>query len=66
MEKLLTIKQLSEILGYSCRTIYEWTHYGFIPYIKLGGLVHFKESNIDLWLKKRERKGRDAYKLKFI
>lgn len=61
MEKLLTIKQLSEYLQVSPKTIYNWTHTGRIPYIKIHNSVRFKEDRINKWLKMRERKERISY-----
>ncbi|MFC1704577.1 helix-turn-helix domain-containing protein [Candidatus Omnitrophota bacterium] len=63
MEKLLTIKQLSELLEVSPRTLYEWTHAGFIPHYKFPNGVRFKLSEIEKWLQRRRRKGRSTYKL---
>jgi len=63
MEKLLTVKQLGELMEISESTLYEWTHSGFIPHYKLPKGVRFKISEIEVWLKKRKRKGRSAYRL---
>ena len=62
MEKLLNVKQLSEILAVSPRTIYEWTHIGFVPHYKLPKGVRFKESEILTWLNRRKKSGRSSYK----
>jgi excisionase family DNA binding protein len=63
MDKLLTPKQLSDILHIKLSTVYKWVHYGYIPYLKIGSLTRFKESKIMIWLKKRENKGRNSYKI---
>ena len=63
MDKLLTAKQLAEVLQIKPSTIYKWVHYGYVPHIKLGTSIRFKEKKVEEWLKKRERKGRSAYKL---
>ena len=63
MEQLLTPKQLSGILQVSPSTVYQWTHTGFIPHIKLGGNVRFRPSDVEKWLNKRARKGRSTYKI---
>lgn len=65
MEKLLTPEQLSELLQVKVSTIYKWAHYGYVPIIKVGSLIRFKESTIEGWVKKRERRGRVSYKVKF-
>lgn len=62
MDRLLTPKQLSELLQVKLATIYKWAHYGYIPFVKIGDLVRFKEKKVEEWLVKRERKGRVAYK----
>ena len=61
MEKLLTVEQLSEILQVSRRTIYDWTHTGFIPHYKFPRGVRFKWAEIDQWLIKRKHQGRKKY-----
>ena len=63
MEKLLTVKQLCEILQVSRALVYKWVHYGFVPYIKIGGVVRFSQKQIEQWLKRREHKGRQKYKM---
>ncbi len=62
MEKLLTIEQLSELTQISRSTLYEWTHAGFIPHYKFPKGVRFKEAEINNWLKKRRKVGRNTYK----
>lgn len=63
MEKYLTVNQLSEILQISPKTLYQWTHTGFIPHFKLAKGIRFRISDIERWLKNRERKGRNKYKV---
>jgi len=58
MDKLLTPDQIAEYLGVRKSTIYQWTHEGYIPYVKLGKFVRFKESNVERWLEKRSTEGR--------
>ena len=53
MEKLLSIGELSEKLGIPVATLYAWTCKKKIPYIKLGTLVRFKESEIMEWISKK-------------
>jgi excisionase family DNA binding protein len=61
--KLLTILQLSDLLQIKPSTIYKWVHYHYIPFVKLGSSVRFREKKIEGWLQKRERKGRISYKI---
>ncbi len=63
VEKLLTINQLSELIQVSRKTLYQWTHTGFIPYYKLPKGVRFKVSEVERWLKIRRRKVRATYKI---
>ena len=63
MDKLLTPKQLSELLQVKPSTVYKWAHYRFIPYVKLETSIRFREKRVEEWLKKRERKGRGAYRI---
>jgi excisionase family DNA binding protein len=63
VEQLLTISQLSELIQVSRSTLYEWTHTGFIPHYKLPKGVRFKEEEINKWLYKKRKKGRDSFKI---
>ena len=56
MEKLLNVEQIAEILQVKKSTIREWTHKKFIPFVKFGKLVRFRESDILNWLQERSRK----------
>jgi excisionase family DNA binding protein len=62
METLLTAEQLSDLLKVQLSTIYQWTHTGFVPYVKVGRLIRFRESAIKNWLAKRENRGRSRRK----
>lgn len=59
-DKLLTPKQVSEILNISTKTVYEWAGNENIPSIKLFGELRFRESEIENIIKnglqKPERK----------
>lgn len=63
MERLLTIQQLSELIQVKPSTIYKWVHYQYVPFIKLGSSLRFKETKIEDWISKRERKGRKNYRI---
>jgi len=58
---LISINQLSEKLSIKVKTIYDWTHKGEIPYIKVGRLLRFDSAEIDKWLngRKHPRPGRN-------
>ena len=59
LDRLLTIKQLSEIIQVKVPTIYRWVHEDYIPYLKINHLVRFKESEVAEWIEKKNHKGRD-------
>jgi excisionase family DNA binding protein len=58
MERLLDTAEIAEQLGMSVSTIRKWVHYGFIPHVKLGRAVRFREKDIETWLTERTEKGR--------
>ncbi len=62
MEKLLTPKQLSELLQVDQSTVYLWTHTQFIPHFKLGRSVRFLEKDVSDWLRQRKSAGRVTMK----
>ena len=57
-EKYYHPAELASFLGVKLSTIYNWTHIGYIPHVKMGKLLRFRKDSIDEWLKKQERKGR--------
>jgi excisionase family DNA binding protein len=58
MESLLTVDEIAEYLNVKPSTIYQWTHQGFIPHIKLGNLVRFDLKKIGRWLDGRSTNGK--------
>jgi excisionase family DNA binding protein len=58
VEKLLDTAEIAEQLGMSVSTIRKWVHYGFIPHVKLGRAVRFREKDIQTWIEERTEKGR--------
>ena len=63
MQKLLTPHEMADYLGVKLSTIYNWTHLGFIPYVKLGKFIRFDITVIKKWIEQRSTKGRLARKL---
>ncbi len=63
MEKLLTVPQVCAFLQVKRGLIYKWVHYGFVPHIKLGRSVRFKQSDLEKWVNEKVKKGRKGYKL---
>jgi len=57
-KELLNTAQVAEWLNVKESTIRKWTHYGFIPHVKLGRCVRFQESEIEEWIRDRAEKGR--------
>jgi excisionase family DNA binding protein len=58
MDSLLTVDQIAAYLQVRPSTIYQWTHEGYIPHVKLGNLVRFRMSQVDRWLEKKEVPGK--------
>jgi len=63
MEKLLTIKDVAELLDVKISTLYYWVHIGYIPHVKVGKLVRFRECDIENWINKRASPGRSSHKI---
>jgi len=63
MEKLLTPQEIADILGVQPSTIYQWTHQGYIPHVKLGKFVRFKAKDVEKWVERKEESGRMTKKL---
>ena len=57
MQKLLTPQELSDLLQIKLSTIRKWTHFQYVPYVKLGRFVRFKESEILKWIEKKSTRG---------
>ena len=62
MEKLLTAKQVSELLEVKLSTIYDWVYRGLIPYVKLGRLIRFKKAELFRWVDAHEIRPKAASK----
>jgi excisionase family DNA binding protein len=58
MIKILTVKQVSELLQAKQSTIYAWAEQGFIPSFKVNGLLRFDEAEIFEWVKACKRPAR--------
>ncbi len=55
---MLNSAEIAEKLGMSVSTIRKWVHYGFIPHVKLGRAVRFREEDIEEWIEERTERGR--------
>ena len=49
--KLLTAKEIAEIIRCSVSAVYEWSKSGKIPVYKVNGLLRFEEKEILEWIK---------------
>lgn len=58
MERLLTIKDICELLQVSPVLAYKWVHYNYVPHLKIGSCSRFRISEIERWLKVKEKRGR--------
>jgi len=48
--KLLTVKEIAEILSVKPKTLYQWSELGQIPCIKLNGVLRFNAEDIGQWV----------------
>ncbi|OGW92257.1 MAG: hypothetical protein A3G33_06590 [Omnitrophica bacterium RIFCSPLOWO2_12_FULL_44_17] len=62
MERLMTAKQVSELIEVKPCTVYQWVHEGLIPYVKLGRCVRFKKAELFRWIDKNYRKEQVSFK----
>jgi excisionase family DNA binding protein len=59
--KLLTVKELAEILNVKEKTLYQWTELGQIPCIKLNRTLRFDEDDIEAWVKSKKKEPEPSY-----
>lgn len=52
-ERLLTARELGELLGFAAGTIVDWAERGKLPCFKIGGRLRFRESEVVEWLEAR-------------
>jgi excisionase family DNA binding protein len=55
VERLLSPHDICNLLSIKKSTLYSWTSRGLIPYVRVNGLLRFRESAIEPWLKLKER-----------
>lgn len=58
LEPLWDVKTLCRHLGVARSTVYEWVQIGFIPHVRMGGVVRFRPSDIGAWVNKQASPGR--------
>lgn len=54
VDRLLTIQEVCELLKVKKTYVYGLTHKRKIPYIKIQGILRFRQSAIDRWLDSQE------------
>ena len=54
MQKLMTLKEVAELLNIAEVTIYRWANAGKIPAHKLGRQWRFVRSEIEEWLERQK------------
>lgn len=54
LERLLTVQEISELLKVPKSYVYLLTHKKRIPYVKIQGLLRFRRSHIEGWLRSQE------------
>ncbi len=59
--KLLTVKDVSEILRTKPKTIYQWAELGQIPCIKLNGSLRFDPDDIYKWINQCKKGSSEGY-----
>jgi excisionase family DNA binding protein len=60
-ERLVTARELGELLGMSAATVLDWHEAGLIPSFKLPtGPVRFRVSEVEAWLEECRRGPRAA------
>ena len=62
MERLMTAKQVGELIEVKPATVYQWVHIGLIPYVKIGKSVRFKKNELFRWIDKNHRRERVSFK----
>ena len=55
MDKLLTVEEITKMLGIKKSTLYSWVHAKSIPHIKIGRrCLRFRERDIIEWIDAKE------------
>jgi excisionase family DNA binding protein len=59
-ERLLTARQLGDLLGFAAGTVVDWAEAGTVPCFKVGGRLRFRQSEVLEWLETRRMNGPGA------
>lgn len=49
-ERLLTAREVADLLGFAAGTIVDWAEQGRLPYFKIGSALRFRESELVEWI----------------
>jgi excisionase family DNA binding protein len=55
IERLLSARELAELLGFAAGTIVDWAERGDLPCFKVGGRLRFRESEVVGWVEGQRR-----------
>ena len=59
--RLLTARDVAELLGVTAETVLRWTRRGQLPAFKLpGGAVRYREPDVDAWLEAHSTRAGDG------
>ena len=61
MSRLLTTREMADMLGVSTETVLRWTRRHELPAIRLpGGAIRFREAEVEAWLEQRATTARGS------
>jgi excisionase family DNA binding protein len=58
MERLLTTRELADLLGFRPATVQDWFERGELPGFRVAGRLRFQASEVDAWLEERRQPAR--------
>jgi len=61
--KILTAKEVSDLLRAKPSTVYAWAEQGLIPSFKLNGLLRFSDEEIMSWIKGCKKQSEEHYNM---
>ena len=53
-ERLLTVQDITSLLGLKKSYVYYLTHRKLVPHLKINGQIRFRQSDISQWLRSKE------------
>lgn len=54
ISEIMTAEEVTKYIGFSKKTIRNWTSEEKIPHVKLGNAVRYRKTQIDNWLDAKE------------